>query len=74
MYGWGGQLSVPGRPINLDNSRAYYALKWWGKGGAVVEWLERRGYGAESRRKVVSSRLGFAIRLLENFVSPAVNG
>ena len=29
---------------------------------------EVRGYGAESRRKVVSSRLGFAIRLWENFV------
>ena len=48
--------------------RAYYACKWWGKRGAVVEWLERRGYGAESRRKVVSSRLCFAIRLLENFL------
>ena len=29
--------------------------------GAVVEWLERCGYGADSRRKIVSSRLGFAI-------------
>ena len=46
------------RPTNLDNSRAYYACKRWGKRGAVVEWFERRGYGAESRRKVVSSRLG----------------
>ena len=34
-------------------------------GGAVVEWLERPGYGAESRRKVVTSRLGFAMRRLE---------
>ena len=34
--------------------------------GAVVEWLERFGYGAEKRRKVVSSRLGFAIRRLES--------
>ena len=67
MYGWGGYFSVPGRPSNPDNSRAYYACKWWGKRGAVVEWLERCGYGAESRRKVVSSRLGFAIRLWENF-------
>ena len=38
MYGWGGQLSVSGHPTNLDNSRAYYACKWWGKRGAVVEW------------------------------------
>ena len=29
--------------------------------GAVVDWLERLNYGAESRQKVVSSRLGFAI-------------
>ena len=35
----------------------------------VIEWLERLGYGAESRRKVVSSRLGFAIRWLENSLS-----
>ena len=34
--------------------------------GAVVEWLVRLGYGAESRRKVVSSRLGFAMRRLKN--------
>ena len=40
----------------------------------MVEWLERLDYGAESRRKVVSSRLGFAMRRLENFVTPAVNG
>ena len=33
--------------------------------GAVVEWLEQLGYGAEKRRKVVSSMLGFAIRRLE---------
>ena len=32
----------------------------------MIEWLERIGYGAESSRKVVSSRLGFAIRRLEN--------
>ena len=30
--------------------------------GAVVEWLEQLDYGAESRRKVVSSRMGFAMR------------
>ena len=36
--------------------------------GAVVEWLEWLGYGAESRRKVAGSRLGLAIVLrgLEN--------
>ena len=34
--------------------------------GVVVEWLERLDYGAESRRKVVNSRLGFAMRQLEN--------
>ena len=33
---------------------------------AVVEWFEQLDYGAESRRKVVSSRLGFAMRRLEN--------
>ena len=32
----------------------------------MVEWLKRLGYGAENRRKVVSSRLGFAMRRLEN--------
>ena len=32
----------------------------------MVEWLERLDYGTESRRKVVSSRLGFALRRLEN--------
>ena len=53
-----GNFQFPGRRTNLDNSRAYYACKWWCKRGAVVEWLERCGYGAESRRKVVSSRLG----------------
>ena len=29
---------------------------------AVVEWLERLGYGAGSVRKVLCSRLGFAMR------------
>ena len=33
---------------------------------AIVWWLERLGIGAESHRKVGSSRLGFAIRRLEN--------
>ena len=34
--------------------------------GAVVEWLETLGYGAESLRKVVRSRPSFLIRRLEN--------
>ena len=40
------------------------------------EWLERLNYGAESHRKVVSSRLGFAMRRLRKTLSvnPAVNG
>ena len=33
--------------------------------GAMVEWLERLEYDAESRRKVVSLSLGSAIRRLE---------
>ena len=37
----------------------------------MVEWLEQLDYGAESRRNVVSSRLGFAMRLSVNL---AVNG
>ena len=49
-------------------SGSYYACKWWGKRDAVVEWLERLGHGTESCRKVVSSTLSFAIRLLENFL------
>ena len=35
----------------------------------MVEWLERLDKGVESRRKVVSSRLGFAMRRLENSLS-----
>ena len=34
--------------------------------GAIVELLERLGYGAESRCKVMSSRLGFPMQRLEN--------
>ena len=41
---------------------------------AVVKWLERLAYGAESRRKVVPSRLGFVMRRLENSVSSIVSG
>ena len=40
--------------------------------GAVVEWLEQPDYGAESRLKVVSLRLDFAMRRLENSTNPAV--
>ena len=39
-----------------------------------MEWLQGLGYYAESRRKVVSSRLGLTMRRLENSVNPAVNG
>ena len=42
--------------------------------GAAVEWLEQLGHGAESRRNRVSSRLGLAMRRLENSVNPAENG
>ena len=42
--------------------------------GALVEWLERLGYGTESYCKVVSLRLGFTLRQLENSVNQAVNG
>ena len=44
---------------------SYFRL-WYLKKGVVVEGLERLDYGAESRCKVVSSRLGFAMRRLEN--------
>ena len=39
----------------------------------MVEWLKRLDYSTESRRKVVSSKLGFAMRRLENSVNLAVN-
>ena len=43
--------------------------------GTIVEWLEWLSYGVESHRKVVSLRLGFTSRQLENFfVTPVVNG
>ena len=35
----------------------------------MAEWLEQLDYGAENRRKVVSSRLGFAMRRLESSLS-----
>ena len=37
----------------------------------MVKWLEQLGYDAESSHKVVSSRLGFAIRPLENSCQPS---
>ena len=40
----------------------------------MVEWLERLDNGAQSRLKVGSSWVGFAMRRLENSVNPAVNG
>ena len=62
------------RPNILDNSS--------GKGGLCLQQVRdgacfgffsvlESGYGAESRRKVVSSRFGFAMRRLENSVNPA---
>ena len=41
----------------------------------MVEWLERLDYGAENRRKIMSSGLGFDMRQLENSLSvnPVVN-
>ena len=38
----------------------------------MVEWSQRLDYEAKSRRKIVSSRLGLAMRRLS--VNPAVNG
>ena len=52
----------------------FILISFFNMSGAVVEWLGRLDYGAESRRRVVSSRLGFAIRRLENAVNPALNG
>ena len=40
----------------------------------MVDWLETLGYDAESRREVVRSRPGFAIRQEEHSVNPALNG
>ena len=38
-------------------------------------WFERLGFGAERRRRVVSSRLGFGMRRLESVsVNTAVIG
>ena len=34
--------------------------------GAMVKWSEQLDYGAESHRKVVTSRLGFTVQRLEN--------
>ena len=46
------------RPIELSHFwQLYCTIRV-----AVVEWLEWLGYGAESRRKVMSSRLGFAVQ------------
>ena len=41
---------------------------------STIEWLEWLGYGAESSCKVLSERLRFDMRRLENYVNPAVNG
>ena len=44
--------------INLRHQISVIILKFR---GAVVERFERLGYGAESLRKIVRSRLGFVI-------------
>ena len=48
-----------------DNFKSYFRVKYQER-GFVVKWLERLDYGAESHHKVVGSRLGFAMRRLEN--------
>ena len=68
IYSWDNPTSrlaplVWGSSKSKHNGKAVGGMR-----GAVVEWLERLGYGAESRRKVVSSRLGFAMRRLENSI------
>ena len=65
--------------MNLSNfCRIKVAVpKWWTAmqwRGIMVKWLKWLGYGAEFRLKVISSRLSFAMRQLENSVNPAVNG
>ena len=50
--------------VHLFVQGFYFILIY--KRGAVVEWSEQLDYGTESRRKVVSSRQGFAMRRLEN--------
>ena len=42
--------------------------------GAMAEPLETLSSGTESRRNVVSSNPGHAIRRMENSANPAVNG
>lgn len=38
--------------------------------GAIAEWLEQLGYGAENCQNMVSLRLGFIIRWLVNSLCP----
>ena len=53
----------------------FFSFKAITKRGAMVEWSEQLGYGAESRRKVVSLRLGFPCDDWKTLcVNPAVNG
>ena len=48
--------------LSIMNFRyRYNMLLCYSTRGVVVEWLERLDYGAESRRKVVSLRLGFTM-------------
>ena len=51
----------------FDQSLGIIVLRYLNhRKGALVKWLERLRYSAKSCRKVVSLRLGFATRRLEN--------
>ena len=53
------RVSNPG-PLTYESGALPIALR------GPVEWLEPLGYGAKSRRKVLKSNPGFAIRRMEN--------
>ena len=57
--------------LGIINFR-YNTLLSYSMRGIVVEWSERLDYSAESCRKVMSLRLGFVMRWLENsFCKPS---
>ena len=57
------------RPRQTCHKSRFFNNAHYVQRGAVVGWLERLDYGAESRRNIVCSRLGFAMRRLENSLS-----
>ena len=59
MLGINGTLGIEGT-LDINGTLGVKRVR-----GAVVEWLEQLGYGAESRR-IACSRLGCAMRRLEN--------